>query len=140
MGMIGYAVALPGFSISGVTFDAHTLLVSSLAILLGFQSCVFAVLAKTFAIGEKILPEDRRLTRFYEVVTLERGLMVGLGAFLAGLVLLLVSVNQWRLANFGDLDYARTMRCVIPGVTLAALGFQGMLASFFSSILRLRRR
>jgi hypothetical protein len=32
------------------------------------------------------------------------------------------------------------MRWVIPGVTLAALGFQTILSAFFVSILGLRRR
>jgi hypothetical protein len=140
LGVAGYAVALPGLSVGGVTFDAHTLLFASLAVLLGFQSAAFAVLAKTFAIGEGILPEDPRLTRFHKVVNLERGLVIGGGAFVGGLALLLAAVNQWRQAGFGALDYAHTMRWVIPGVTLAALGFQGMLSSFFVSILRMRRR
>jgi hypothetical protein len=42
--------------------------------------------------------------------------------------------------HFGHLDYAKTMRLVIPGVTLTALGFQTVLASFFISILGMRRR
>ena len=39
-----------------------------------------------------------------------------------GLVLLLWAINIWRLADFGRLDYAQTMRWVIPGATLVALG------------------
>ena len=38
------------------------------------------------------------------------------------------------------LDYATTMRWVIPGVTLAALGCQTMFSSFFISILRMARK
>jgi hypothetical protein len=57
-----------------------------------------------------------------------------------GVVLLLVAVNEWRLKDFGDLDYVRTMRWVIPGATLTTLGFQTILSSFFLSILGLRRR
>jgi hypothetical protein len=44
------------------------------------------------------------------------------------------------LTGFGDLDYAHTMRLVVPGVTLTALGFQTVLSSFFVSILGLHRR
>ena len=39
-----------------------------------------------------------------------------------------------------ELDYARTMRWVVPGVTLAALGFQTILNGWFVSILGMRRR
>jgi len=48
-------------------------------------------------------------------------------------------VNQWRRHDFGHLDYSQTMRWVIPGVTLTALGFQTIFSSFFVSILRMRR-
>jgi len=44
------------------------------------------------------------------------------------------------LASFGTLDYAQTMRLVVPGVTLTALGFQTILSSFFVSILGMSRR
>src|SRR5262249_60349157 len=49
LGCFGYAIALPGTTLAGVTFDAHTLLFASLAILLGYQSISFAVLTKLFA-------------------------------------------------------------------------------------------
>ena len=35
-GMLGYAIALPGLTFGGVTFDAHTLLFASVAILCGY--------------------------------------------------------------------------------------------------------
>jgi hypothetical protein len=140
LGLGGYALAMPGVTVRGVTFDAHTLLVASLHILLGYQAVLFALFAKTFAISEGLLPPDRRLSRLFEVVTLERGLIAGVIALLSGLVLLLAAVNLWRLADFGRLDYARTMRVVVPGAMLTALGFQTVLASFFVSLLTLRRR
>ena len=139
LGAIGYAVALPGLQINGVTFDAHTLLFSSLAMLLGYQSILFAVCAKTFAVNERLLPKDPHLERFFQWIYLERGLAIGALALLAGLILLGDSVWQWKEAHFGHLDYAVTMRRVIPGMTLTALGFQTILWSFFISILGLKR-
>jgi hypothetical protein len=140
LGLIGYAVAMPGLTFRGVTFDAHTLLFASLAILCGYQSILFAIFTKVFAISEGLMPEDRRVTRFFELVNLERGLIIASAALLTGLALLLAAVNQWRSANFGHLNYAHTMRWVVPGVTLTALGFQTILSSFFVSILGMRRR
>jgi glycosyltransferase involved in cell wall biosynthesis len=140
LGLLGYAVAMPGMTFNGVTFDAHTLLFASLAILCGYQSIVFAIFSKAFAISEGLVPEDQGLTRFFELVTLERGLIAAAGALLIGLALLLAAVNQWRLVAFGNLDYAETMRLVVPGVTLTALGFQTILSSFFVSLLGLRRK
>lgn len=140
LGLAGYAVALPGLTIGGVTFDAHTLLFSSLAIMMGYQSVLFAICAKSFAIGEGLLPKDPRIDRFFKVIYLERGLAIGGLAFLAGLILLGAAVWQWKAVHFGRLDYAVTMRWVIPGATLTALGFQTVLSSFFVSILGMKRR
>ncbi len=140
LGLIGYGLAMPGATLGGVSFDAHTLLFASLAILLGYQAILFAIFSKTFAIIEGLLPEDPRMNRFFELVNLERGLILGTGALLVGLTLLAAAVNQWRISNFGELSYSYTMRWVIPGATLTALGFQTVLSSFFVSILGMRRR
>jgi glycosyltransferase involved in cell wall biosynthesis len=140
LGLFGYTIALPGLTMNGVTFDAHTLLFASLAILCGYQSVLFAIFTKTFAISEGLLPEDPRMNRLFEVVNLERGLIISSTALCIGLVLLMTAVAQWRMTGFGSLDYGRTMRLVIPGATLTALGFQTILSSFFVSILGMRRR
>ena len=140
VGLIGYAVAMPGLTFRGMHFDVHTLLIASLAILCGYESILFALFTKTFAISEGLMPEDQRLSRFFELVNLERGLLIALAALLIGLALLLAAVYQWRLTGFGRLDYAYTMRFVVPGVTLTALGFQTVLSSFFISILGMSRR
>jgi hypothetical protein len=139
-GILGYAVAMPGVTIVGATFDAHTLLFASLSLLLGYQSVLFAIFAKRFAVSEGLLPPDPRLVRFLSVVSLERALIAGSAVFLIGIGLLLGAVNQWWATHFGPLDYSRTMRWVIPGVTLTALGFQTILSSFFLSILGMSRR
>jgi glycosyltransferase involved in cell wall biosynthesis len=139
LGLLGYALALPAVKIGAVTFDAHTLLFASLAMLLGYQSVLFSIFAKTFAINEGLLPKDAQLEAFFKVMYLERGLILGLFGLLAGVSFLGVAVGQWWAAEFGSLDYAKTMRWVIPGVTLTALGFQTILSSFFVSILGLKK-
>jgi glycosyltransferase involved in cell wall biosynthesis len=139
-GMVGYAVAMPGMTFHGMTFDAHTLLFASLAILCGYQSILFAICSKTFAISEGLMPEDPRLNRFFQVMYLERGLILSALGLLAGLALLLVAVEMWRASGYGHLDYAKTMRLVVPGATLTAISFQTILSSFFVSILGMRRR
>ena len=139
-GLLGYLIAMPGLRIGHSTFDAHTLLFASLAILCGYQCILFAIFAKTFAITEGFLPPDRHLQRFFEVVNLEKGLAVAALALFAGGGLLLAAIRQWWLTGFGHLDYAYTMRFVVPGATLVALGFQTVFSSFFVSILGMRRK
>jgi glycosyltransferase involved in cell wall biosynthesis len=140
MALAGYAIALPGLTIGRLTFDVHTLLFASLFAILGYQAIVFAMLTKVFAISEGLLPQDRRVDRFFQIFPLERGIVLGLVSMVFGMVLLAVAANDWRLTGYGRLDYAQTMRWVIPGVTLTSLGFQTVLSSFFVSVLGLRRR
>lgn len=140
LGALGYVIALPGLTFGGVTFDAHTLLFASLAILCGYQLIIFAISAKTFAISAGLLPNDPRMNRFFEYVYLERGLIISLLALLIGGFLLLTAVIKWQATGFGRLDYAQTMRLVIPGATLTALAIQTVFSSFFVSILGMCRR
>jgi glycosyltransferase involved in cell wall biosynthesis len=139
-GILGYAVALPGLRIAGVTFDAHTLLIASLGLIVGAQLLAFFVVTKAYAIKEGLLPADRRLQGFIEAVPLEKVLLSGVGACLLGAVLLATAVNEWRVAGFGPLDYAHTMRRVIPGATLVALGVHAIMFGFLASLLAMQRR
>jgi glycosyltransferase involved in cell wall biosynthesis len=139
LGLVGYALAMPNVFIGRVGFDAHTLLFASLFIICGYQAIVFAVFTKIFAISERLLPPDPRLLRVFERVNLEKGLIAGVGMMALGLILLGGAVNQWRMRNFGALEYGQTMRWVVPGVTLTTLGFQTVLSSFFMSVLGMKR-
>lgn len=140
LGAIGYALAIPHLRIRGINFDVNTLLFASLSILAGYQSVMFAVFTKTFAISEGLLPLDKRMERLFARIDLERGLVLGAGAMLAGMAMLGAVVWKWYTRSFGALDYPTTLRLAIPGFTLTSLGLQTVFGSFFLSILGLRRR
>jgi glycosyl transferase family 2 len=140
LGLAGYALAMPGLTLNGMTFDAHTLLFASLAVICGYQSMMFAFMAKTFAITEGVLPPDPRVDRIAKLLPLSRGLLLGLMAAAVGGVMLIAAINEWRVLDFGRLNYADTMRVVVPGVTLAVLGYQTILSCLFLDLLTMRRR
>jgi glycosyltransferase involved in cell wall biosynthesis len=126
--------------IAGVRFDVHTLLYGAAAIIIGFQSILFAVFTKIFAISEGLLPEDARLNRGFRYVTLEVGLVIALLLISAGLSGSVYTYWYWDRLSFGNLDPSQTMRVVIPAVTCLTVGCQTLFSSFFLSILGLRRR
>lgn len=140
LGVFFGALAFPNVKIGPATFDAHTLLFASLFLILGYQAVVFAIMTKAFAVSEGILPKDIRLLRFFSIATLERGLVLGALAMILGLSMLGISVFNWSEVGFGVLDYSKTMRWVIPGATLTALGFQTILFSFFISMMGINRK
>ena len=124
-GSAGYVAAWTAAA-GGDAASARAMLFSSACLLCGYQSVIFAIFAKTFAVSERLLPADPKLARFYELVSLEKGLLVGAAALGAGIVLL-----AWS-----GLDLARS----IAGATVTILGFQTMISSFLVSIIGLRRR
>ena len=125
---------------AGVTFDVHTLLYAAAFVLLGFQAIAFAVFTKLFGISEGLLPPDPTLDRAFRYITLEVGLVLGALLILAGLGVSIYAVGFWRSQHFGALDYPQTMRLVIPASLFLTLGVQTVFASFFLSVLGLRRR
>jgi glycosyltransferase involved in cell wall biosynthesis len=139
VGLLAAISGLANLHFHNITFDAHTTLFGSLGVVCGHQCVLFAVFAKMFAIQERILPEDRFFQAVANKLTLERGLIGGLIGLLTGISFLGASVVMWQHRDFGRMDYHATMKIVIPGVTFAVLGFQTILFSFFSSILKFRR-
>jgi glycosyltransferase involved in cell wall biosynthesis len=126
--------------VGSVTFDVHTLLYAAVAVLLGFQAIAFAGFTKLFAVSEGLHPADPSLDRLFRYITLEVGLLAGAGLTIAGLATSIFAVGTWGSQHFGTLDYSRTMRLVIPAALFLTLGVQTVFASFFMSVLGLRRR
>lgn len=126
--------------IGPLSLDVHTLLYAAVGILIGFQGVIFALFTKMFAIGEGLMPEDPRLNNLFRYLTLETGLIGGTVLCLLGLMGTIYTFNFWSAQHFGALDPFQVLRLVIPSATALALGCQTILASFFMSILGLRRR
>lgn len=141
VGLLTWAFLLPGPQvIKGIELDVHTLLYGALALTLGYQSIIFAVFTKVFAISEGLLPPDPRLEKHLSEVSLEKGLICGVIALVMGVAGSVFAVISWKMQGFGLLNPSDTLRVVIPSVTAIALGFQTMLSALFLSVLRLKRR
>jgi len=127
-------------TVGAITFDVHTMLYAAVFVLLGFQAVAFAVFTKLFAISEGLLPPDPLLERLFGYITLEVGLLVGALLAAAGLAISVYAVGVWQARQFGHLNYSDTMRLIVPAALLLTLGAQTIFASFFLSVLGLRRR
>jgi len=127
-------------ALGAVTFDVHTMLVGSLLATVGYQAVTTAIAARIYAVEEEIGPPAPWLQRAFTVFTLERGLVAGFLVSLSGIGLIGAAALSWRAAGFGPLDPVVTLRPVILGATLAALGIQTVLMSFVYSMLGIKRR
>jgi glycosyltransferase involved in cell wall biosynthesis len=142
LGVVGAVLMLlawPQWSISGVTFGLHTLLIGTLAILVASQLIWCAVLAKTFAITEGLIPKSARWESVSKWMTLERLLAFSGGLALAGGAIIAGLATQWASTGFGPLHYATSMRWVIPAVGMIAVAAQCAASSFLLSVLRMAR-
>ena len=126
--------------VGGVSFGVDTLVYAVTFILLGFQTITVAVFAKVFAISEGLLPPDRKLERFFSYANLENGLVTGVLVFSAGLGLSVYAMVSWRAHHFGPLDSSHMLRLTLPAAVSMTLGLQISIASFFLSLLRLRKK
>jgi glycosyltransferase involved in cell wall biosynthesis len=126
-GAAGFVLALT--NIFAAARHPQLLPIAGLALLVGYQVALFAVFSKTFAVNEGILPQDPRLDRFYGVVDIEKGMVLGILGVVAGLWLLWAGINVDSRASW-----------VLTGATVAALGVQTVFSSFMVSMLGLKRR
>ena len=129
-----------GRQIGGAVLDIHTLLVATFTAIAGYQIVVFALFTKIFAVTEGFHGSHTHLTRVPRFVSLETGVIGGLLLIVIGAVWLVVAVLGWRRAGFGQLDPRVTMRQVIPAGALLTFGVQTIFASFFLSIMGLKRK
>jgi glycosyltransferase involved in cell wall biosynthesis len=136
--VIGGIVAPHPFSIGSVTFDVDTLVGASAMVVIGFQAVLFWLFTQVYAGSEGFLPEEPRVTRLLERLSLERGLMLGGLIGLAGLAGLIFSVLYWHGRGFGQLNYEHALRLMIPSVTALIVSFQIVLGTFFLSILGIK--
>ncbi|MCU0956010.1 MAG: glycosyltransferase family 2 protein [Hydrogenophaga sp.] len=114
----------------------HTQLYATAAVILGYQTMLFAlgaVLARHFAGLDVPHPREQWARRWATSPWLPLG---GAVATLAGLVLCVGVALQWGASNFGALDPEVAMRRIIPGIGLLIVGSQSLLASIFFAALR----
>jgi hypothetical protein len=119
----------------GKTFYIHPMIAGAAATLVGAQIVQLGLFARTYAVlylGD----HDPLLERAWSRVRLEHGLLLGVGLFVAGAILLTAIFVEWANSGFGAL--AKEHQALL-GVLLLSLGVQVIFSSFFLSVLGLGR-
>ncbi len=124
--------------VGSVGLDIHTMLVSGVFALIGYELMLFGAFIKVFGMRAGFLPSSRRTDSFFRVATLEKGLLFGGALTLTGLALVFVAVVSWGRSGYGVLDTQASMRPLIVAVLLIAGGVQTIFASFVLSMLGIR--
>jgi glycosyltransferase involved in cell wall biosynthesis len=123
-----------------VYFDTNTLLYAGAFTIIGFQAVTFGVFTRTYAVEAGFLPVKDSLERMIEKFSVEMGLIIGLIVFMAGLGGTFYSLYVWEQSDFGQLDYPKILRVVIPSVVSIIIGLQTVLSSFFLGVLSVNKK
>ena len=137
-GVLVSMAILPGpVSVRSVRFDYHTLLYSSSAIVLGYQSLLLYVFAELVAVETGLHPLRTRFWILEDRGTLERFVVIGAALSLVGVVLGIIAAGKWSLSGFGNLHPTVTIRLVIFSALFMLLGAQTALAGFCLGLMNL---
>ena len=137
---LGVLVGFGPVRVGGVVLDVHTMIAASLMVLVGYQFVTAAIAMRIFALEEELGDPPPNVARMFEIFTLERGVLVGLGLCLIGAAMIGIPVRMWLRAGLGELHVEQTLRPMIGGATLVALGVQTVLMSFVYSMMGIKRR
>ena len=123
--------------VSGVILDVNSMVFFAAAVLIGHLSISFAVMAKIVAIRFGVFSRDVGLERLAKVISLEKGILVGLLFLVLGLLGAAYSVMDWGAKDFGVLNPRESLRLVIVSATSIAMGFQFILISFLFGVINI---
>jgi hypothetical protein len=138
--VLGCVVAAGPVKVWGVSLDLHTLVAAAMMVLVGYQAMVTGAAMRIFALTEEIGPPSPAIQRAFKTFTLERGVIAGVLGVIAGLAFVAIPVYLWVRSGLGELNAEKTLRPMIVGCTLLALGVETVLMSFVLSMLGIQRK
>ncbi len=127
-------------TVGSVTLDSQSLLFAAAGVVVGTQSIIFGVLARSYATRRGLMPAQRHLRWTSDSRAVEWGAVVGLVIGALGAIGVAVALLGWVSTGFGQLDLAQSLRLSIPSATGLVVGSQVVLASFFLGLLQLDSR
>jgi len=137
-GMLGTVLTLPAPLVIGkVTFDVQTLLVSSMAIILGMQLITFWLIAKLYTSVTNLMPASSIVQLLSRGKLLSYWLLAGFILSVLGLLPLSISFINWLNVDLGALNYQTSLRLVIPSLVLLAIGLHIFFAAFVMALINL---
>jgi hypothetical protein len=138
--VLGALVALGPLHLGRITLDVHTMIAAAMLAIVGYQCVTVAIAMRIFTLEEELGPPEPGVQRLFSIFTLERGVVTGLVLLVLGVALIGSMVWKWVASGFGPLDQTHTLRPMVGGATLVALGVQTVLMSFVYSMMGIKRR
>lgn len=123
--------------IGSIGLDVGTMTYGAGLAVLGYQAVLFSVMVKLFGARQGLLPMSPRYRQLVERFSVERGLVLGMLIFVAGILVAVLQLFRWGGAGFGSMDTAQNVRTAVPAVLGMVLGFQTIMFSMFAGVLNI---
>jgi hypothetical protein len=137
LGLVGQGLLLPGpLNLGFHALDVHFSVLFALSAILGYQTLLFGVFARTWLPVGPDGGDDRVQQWFDRNYSLERGLLGGGVLFLVGFAIDAAVLVHWLLKGLGPIN---SLRPALLAMTLMMVGAQTGFASFFLSLVRAER-
>ena len=132
LGSVGLAGTVTGnLTVAGFTFGIHWTLLSTMLVVLGYQSVLFGLFTKAYARQQRVGRRDWTLEIIDKHFSLEKGLVWGGVMLVLGAGILLAVTARWIGSDMGELD---ALRPLMLAMTLMCVGSQTAFGSFFLSL------
>jgi len=122
---------------AGLYFDFHYMFLGSLLTIVGYQIVTTGLFAKAYSHASRLFTLDRTLNFLIRYFNLERGLVLGVLLFLAGLTIDTSILIRWLGSGMGELN---AIRPAILASTLMIIGAQTLFSSFFLGLMEIERK
>ncbi|MDQ4071188.1 MAG: glycosyltransferase family 2 protein [Actinomycetota bacterium] len=137
LGLLGQALLLPGpLNLGFHALDVHFSVLFALLAILGYQTLLFGVFARTCRSSEGPDSSDRLQRWFERNYSLERGLIGGGLLFVVGFAVDAAILVHWLREGLGPIN---SLRPALLAMTLMMVGAQTGFAAFFLSLFRIDR-
>lgn len=126
--------------IGTVGLGVHSLMYAAAAMMVGVNLVMFSLFTRSYASVTGFIPTEGKLDKWLRETTTEKGVVIGLLLFLAGVIATIVAFVMWSKTGFGGLAPEKMMRITIPAMLLIVVGIEIIFGSFFIGILHIKHK
>lgn len=132
-----YALALGPVEVFGLTLGIHWMFAGSLLAILGFQLINLGFFARVYSLSSHIDKSQDAVVKFFtRAFRMENGILAGAAMFGLGILTYFFILVMWIRGSF---DVLQSIRLSILALTLTVIGAQTIFASFFISMMVIKR-
>jgi glycosyltransferase involved in cell wall biosynthesis len=134
--LLGAGILFTQIKIFNIHLDIHTLYFCSVFLILSLTFLEFYYMVNYYGMSLGIYPRQGVTHWVSRKLNFEKGLLIGLILFIAGVIISASAVFRWYQVSFQQLDPEEIFRIIIPGGFCMIAGLQFVVFSFFITMIK----